>query len=67
VTLAKATLRPARPALRKADAAKKLKSLGCGDVDDLILDNKGIWRGTAMVGGRKVTVAIDPQGDVLSN
>ncbi len=55
------------PALKRADAEKKLKSLGYGDVKDLALDAKGIWRGTASVGGRAMTVAIDPQGDVVSD
>jgi hypothetical protein len=55
------------PAMKKEDAAKKLKSLGYGDVTDLALDEKGIWRGTAVVNGEKKQVAIDPQGDVLSN
>jgi hypothetical protein len=55
------------PALQKADAEKKLKSLGYGKVNDLALDEKGIWRGTAVLSGKTVTVAIDPQGDVISN
>jgi hypothetical protein len=54
------------PALTKEDASKKLKASGYGNVDDLKLDDKGVWRGTGVANGKSVSVAVDPQGDVLA-
>lgn len=54
------------PALTKEDALKKLKASGFGDVGDLKVDGKGIWHGTGVSNGKKVSVAVDPQGDVLA-
>lgn len=55
------------PALTKEDALKKLKASGFGDVTDLALDSKGVWRGTGVANGKDVPVAIDPQGDIVAN
>lgn len=54
------------PPLAKEDAQKKLKAVGYGDVTDLKLDDKGVWRGTGTVNGKQTPVAVDPQGDVLA-
>jgi hypothetical protein len=54
------------PPLSKAAALKKLEALGYRDVKDLALDAEGIWRGSVNVHGKMLSVAIDPQGDVVS-
>lgn len=54
------------PPLSKGDALEKLAALDYRYIQDLSLDGKGIWRGTAVVNGNPTKVAIDPQGDVIS-
>lgn len=54
------------PALTKEDALKKLKASGFGDVTDLKVDSKGVWRGTGVANGKSVGVAVDPQGDIVA-
>jgi hypothetical protein len=56
----------AGPPLAEDVARKKLKALGYSDISNLALDDKGIWRGEAKIHDRSVSIAIDPQGDVIS-
>ena len=42
-------------------------SSGYSDVSALTKDEKGIWRGTATQDGKKVNVAVDFKGNVVTN
>lgn len=50
----------------EADARKRLETLGFGEIVDLKLDDKGIWRGTAVSKGERTPVGLDAQGDVVA-
>lgn len=54
--------------ISEQDARKRIESLGYKEVQDLKLGPDGIWRGTALgaATGNRQTVALDPQGDVVS-
>lgn len=47
-------------------AKSRIADAGYTDVSDLKLDDKGLWRGTAMKDGASVSVALDYQGNVTS-
>lgn len=49
------------------DQAKtRIAEAGYMNVSDLKLDEKGIWRGTAMKDGASMSVSLDYQGNVTS-
>ena len=48
-------------------AKERLVEAGYPDVTGLALDDKGVWRGTAMKDGKSVTVALDYQGNIVAN
>ena len=49
------------------DQAKdRFADAGYADVTDLKLDDKGVWRGTAMKDGKSLNVALDYQGNIVS-
>jgi hypothetical protein len=50
----------------EAEAKKRLESFGYSDVSALQQDQQSIWRGTAMKGGAKVSVALDYQGNIVN-
>ncbi|MFA5955543.1 hypothetical protein [Hyphomicrobium sp.] len=62
----KGDLTPGTHPLAKEDAMKKFEASGFKDVRNLSLDDKGIWRGTAMADGKKKPVAVDQQGDIVA-
>lgn len=64
--LGKGDLTKGKNPFTEADARKRLESLGFGEVVDLKLDNKGIWRGTAVSKGERTPVGLDAQGDVVA-
>ncbi len=45
-------------------AIKQIEAKGYTQVAGLKLDDKGVWRGTAMKGGAAVPVSVDYQGNV---
>lgn len=47
-------------------ARERIAGAGYADVTGLKLDDKGIWRGTAMKGGKSMSVGLDYQGNVVA-
>lgn len=64
--LGKGDLTKGKNPFTEADARKRLETLGFGEVTDLKLDDKGIWRGTAVSKGERTAVGLDAQGDVVA-
>lgn len=50
----------------EAQAKERITKAGFTDVSALKLDDKGIWRGTAMKDGKSTSVGIDYQGNVAA-
>jgi hypothetical protein len=50
----------------EAQAQGRIVEAGFTDVSALKLDDKGVWRGTAMKGGKSMPVGLDYQGNVVS-
>lgn len=63
--LGKGDLTPGKP-MSEADARKKFEASGYRELSDLKLDGSGIWSAKTTVNGKRVTVRIDPQGDIVS-
>jgi hypothetical protein len=51
----------------EGQARARMEEKGFGNVTDLKKDDKGVWRGTATKDGKSATVALDYQGNVVSN
>jgi hypothetical protein len=51
----------------EAQARKRIEDQGYANVTNLKKDEKSVWRGTATRGGSSVAVAVDFQGNVVSN
>ena len=51
----------------EAQARKRIEDQGFSSVTNLKKDDKSIWRGTATKNGASVPVALDFQGNVVSN
>lgn len=64
--LGKGDLTRGKNPFTEADARKRFETLGFGEVVDLTLDDKGIWRGTAVSKGERTPVGLDAQGDVVA-
>jgi hypothetical protein len=64
--LGKGDITPSTKALSEADAKKKLTASGFREIEDLALDQGGVWRGTAVANGQRQDVAIDGQGDIVA-
>lgn len=47
-------------------AKERLVAAGYTDVTGLKLDDKGVWRGTATKDGKSVNVALDYQGNIVT-
>jgi hypothetical protein len=47
-------------------AKSRIESNGFAHVSDLQKDSQGVWRGTATKDGKKVSVAVDFQGNVTA-
>lgn len=65
------TTNPAAPvegenSFTEDQAKTRIEESGYTDVSDLKLDEKGIWRGTAMENGASVSIALDYQGNVTA-
>jgi hypothetical protein len=56
-----------RNSFTEAQARSRIEKAGFTKVSTLKLDDKGVWRGTGMKGGKQVNVALDFQGNVTSN
>jgi hypothetical protein len=50
----------------EAQAKERIEKAGYSGVTGLKLDDKGIWKSTAMKDGKPVTVALDYQGNVAA-
>jgi hypothetical protein len=50
-----------------AQAQKRIEGQGYTQVTALAKDDKSVWRGQAMKGGKTVNVALDYQGNITSN
>ena len=50
----------------EAQAKDRIAEAGYTDVSMLKLDDKGVWRGTAMKGGKSMPVGLDYQGNVVA-
>ena len=50
----------------EAQAKERIAKAGFTEVSALKLDEKGIWRGTAMREGKSTAVGIDYQGNVVA-
>ena len=50
----------------ESQAQERIVEAGFTDVSALKLDDKGIWRGTAMKGGKSMPVGLDYQGNIVS-
>ncbi len=51
----------------EGQARARLEEKGFGNVSDLKKDDKGVWRANAMKDGKSTPVALDYQGNVVSN
>ena len=60
---------PLKGANSFTEAQAKDRAVGAGftDVSGLTKDGDGIWRGTAMMTGKKVNLAVDYKGNVVGN
>ena len=50
----------------EAQTRKRLEDAGYKDVKELKKDDKGIWRGAAMMNGKSVNVGVDFKGNVAA-
>lgn len=50
----------------EGQAKSRIEARGYTNVTDLKKDDKGVWRGKAMKGGKSVDVSLDFQGNVVS-
>ncbi|AWN41754.1 hypothetical protein [Methylobacterium durans] len=50
----------------EAQTRKRLEDAGYKEVKDLKKDDKGIWRGAAMLNGKSVNVGVDFKGNVAA-
>lgn len=64
--LGKGDITPGTKPLAEADARKKLEASGYRELNNLKLDGKGVWSAETTVNGKRVTVQIDQQGDIVS-
>jgi hypothetical protein len=51
----------------EGQARARIEKEGYTNVSALTKDDKGVWRGTAMKGGKQVKVSLDFQGNVVAN
>jgi hypothetical protein len=57
---------PGANSFTEAQARERLESHGYANVTDLKLDDQQIWRGKASKNGTNVNVALDYQGNIVS-
>ena len=51
----------------EGQARARIEKEGFTNVSGLAKDDKGVWRGTAMKGGKQLKVSLDFQGNVTAN
>lgn len=51
----------------EGQAKSRIEDKGFTNVSALRKDDAGVWRGTAMQGGKTVNVSVDFQGNVVAN
>lgn len=51
----------------EGQARSRIESMGYTNVTNLTKDDKGVWRGRAMMKGKQVNVSLDFQGNVTTN
>lgn len=51
----------------EGQARDRILAYGYSDVSELRKDDDGIWRGTALLDGQSVAVAVDYKGNVVAN
>ncbi len=56
---------PGANSFTEGQARARMSDAGFNDVQELRLDDQGIWRGRAMRGGQQTGVALDFQGNVV--
>ncbi|MCJ2012742.1 hypothetical protein [Methylobacterium sp. J-076] len=61
-----AKLEPGANSFTEGEARSRLTKAGFTDPKDLKKDDGGIWRGTAMHGGKSVSVGLDFKGNVAA-
>ena len=57
---------PGANSYTEGEARRRIEEKGFGQVTGLKKDDKGIWRGTAMKDGKSMAVALDYQGNIVS-
>ena len=50
----------------QGEAKSRAEARGFSDIKDLKKDSEGIWRGSAMQGGKQVQIAVDYKGNVVT-
>ncbi|GEP07590.1 hypothetical protein [Methylobacterium oxalidis] len=65
-TASSAKLEEGSNSFTEAQTRKRLEDAGYKEVKDLKKDDKGIWRGTAMLNGKSVSVGVDFKGNVAT-
>ena len=58
---------PGANSFTEAQAKDRMEKAGFTQVINLKKDDNGIWRASAMQGGKQVNVALDFQGNVVAN
>ncbi|WP_457107668.1 hypothetical protein [Methylobacterium sp. P5_C11] len=64
--LANVKLEKGANSFTEGEARSRLDKAGFKDAKDLKKDDQGIWRGTAMRGGKSVAVGLDFKGNVAA-
>ena len=57
---------PGANSFTEAQAKERMEKAGFSQVNNLKKDDQGIWRASAMQGGKQVNVALDFQGNVVA-
>jgi hypothetical protein len=57
---------PGANSFTEGQARARMSDAGFNDVQELRLDDQGVWRGRAMRGGQQTGVALDFQGNVVA-
>jgi putative membrane protein len=55
---------PGANSFSQGQARDRLTSQGYSDVSQLTNDSQGIWRGTAVLAGKRVRVSVDYKGNI---
>lgn len=58
---------PGANSFTEGQAKSRLEANGYTDVTDLKKDDNGVWKGSAMNAGAKVSVSVDYRGNIVKN